>query len=100
MTQSSTYSGIILHNASLAIDGDNRTTQRFCSHTDVNHTKAWFQVDLGGQYSIKSVKIFYRKEGAFFVVVFLDVSFFTVVKIRAVFHFHGMYVSTKNKSFI
>uniref|UniRef100_A0A8W8P256 F5/8 type C domain-containing protein n=1 Tax=Magallana gigas TaxID=29159 RepID=A0A8W8P256_MAGGI len=63
VTQSSTYTGTIFHNASLATDGTNKTTERFCSHTDVNHTKAWFQVDLGGKYSIKSVKIFYRREG-------------------------------------
>uniref|UniRef100_A0A8W8NSC7 F5/8 type C domain-containing protein n=1 Tax=Magallana gigas TaxID=29159 RepID=A0A8W8NSC7_MAGGI len=70
VTQSSTYTGTIFHNASLATDGTNKTTERFCSHTDVNHTKAWFQVDLGGKYSIKSVKIFYRREGFHISAIF------------------------------
>lgn len=39
------------------------TTYGQCSHTAVNHSLAWLQVDLGGKRSIKSVKIYYRDEG-------------------------------------
>ena len=60
LTQSSTYK---TNKASLANDGNKTTTEIYCAHTAPNHTKAWFQVDLGKPYSINSVKIYYRKEG-------------------------------------
>nr|XP_034322727.1 multiple epidermal growth factor-like domains protein 10 isoform X2 [Crassostrea gigas] len=58
--QSSTF---VNHKAALAVDGDIRTTDRYCSHTDVNQTVAWFQVDLGKPYSINNVTLYYRKDG-------------------------------------
>uniref|UniRef100_K1R071 Scavenger receptor class F member 2 n=1 Tax=Magallana gigas TaxID=29159 RepID=K1R071_MAGGI len=57
--QSSTF---VNHKAALAVDGDIRTTDRYCSHTDVNQTVAWFQVDLGKPYSINNVTLYYRKD--------------------------------------
>lgn len=60
MSQSSTF---VSHKATLAIDGDLRTTDHYCSHTDVNKTFAWFQVDLGKPYSISNVTLYYRKDG-------------------------------------
>lgn len=58
--QSSTF---VNHKVALAVDGDLRTTDRYCSHTDVNQTIAWFQVDLGQPYSISNVTLYYRKDG-------------------------------------
>uniref|UniRef100_A0A8W8NPC7 F5/8 type C domain-containing protein n=1 Tax=Magallana gigas TaxID=29159 RepID=A0A8W8NPC7_MAGGI len=49
--------------AYLANDGNVKTTERYCSYTIIQHTKAWLQVDLGEQYSINNVKIYYRSEG-------------------------------------
>ncbi|XP_061180785.1 uncharacterized protein LOC133189429 [Saccostrea echinata] len=62
LSQSSTYND---RDASLANDGVLRTTEKYCAHTAPWNTNspAWFQVDLGRPYSIKSVKIYYRKEG-------------------------------------
>lgn len=62
VTQSSTYGN---HSATLAKDGIKHTTEKYCSHTGLNRTKAWLQVDLGKKYSISYVKIFYRNEGMF-----------------------------------
>ncbi|XP_062613537.1 receptor-type tyrosine-protein phosphatase T-like, partial [Saccostrea cucullata] len=74
LSQSSTY-----HNASRANDGDRSTTENYCAHTaSINTNRAWFQVDLGKPYSIKSVNIYYRKEGQWqqyrFRQFYLDVS--------------------------
>lgn len=60
MSQSSTF---VSHKATLAVDGDLRTTDHYCSHTNVNRTFAWFQVDLGKPYSISNVTLYYRKDG-------------------------------------
>lgn len=60
VVQSSTYASNI---ATLVIDGDKRTTEKYCAHTEVNRTKAWLQIGLGQPYNIRRVKIFYRKEG-------------------------------------
>jgi hypothetical protein len=61
-SQSSTFGGVFL--ASLAIDGHRgQTDYTKCSHTDTGQTKAWFQVDLGREHSLKYVKIFYRNKG-------------------------------------
>jgi hypothetical protein len=49
--------------ASSGNDNDLRTSYGYCAHTAPGHPKAWFQVDLGKEFSIKSVKIYYRKEG-------------------------------------
>lgn len=56
--QSSTYNSNI---ATLVIDGDKRTTEKYCAHTEVNRSKAWLQIDLGQSFNIGSVKIFYRR---------------------------------------
>ncbi|XP_052692845.1 multiple epidermal growth factor-like domains protein 10 [Crassostrea angulata] len=50
------------YTTSNANDGNLNTTYIFCSHTDLNQTKAWLQVDLGKPYSINHVKIYYRKD--------------------------------------
>lgn len=60
LSQSSTYTD---RYASYANDGDLQTHIEFCAHTAPGHHLAWFQVDLGQEYSIKSVKIYYRREG-------------------------------------
>nr|XP_022308467.1 receptor-type tyrosine-protein phosphatase T-like [Crassostrea virginica] len=60
LTQSSTY---LTNNAFLANDGNKTTKEKNCAHTAPNHTKAWFQVDLGKPYNIESVTIYYRREG-------------------------------------
>nr|XP_022312314.1 receptor-type tyrosine-protein phosphatase mu-like [Crassostrea virginica] len=60
LSQSTTYQ---YHWASRANDGNTLTDEKNCAHTAPRETIAWFQVYLGKQYSIKSVKIFYRREG-------------------------------------
>ncbi|XP_062607703.1 protein draper-like isoform X2 [Saccostrea cucullata] len=62
LAQSSTYADNI---ASRANDGNRRTTEQYCAHTDpsITDARAWFQVDLGKPFSIKSVTIYYRREG-------------------------------------
>lgn len=50
------------YTSSKANDGNLNTTSIYCSHTDVNQTRAWLQVDLRKPYSISSVKIYYRKD--------------------------------------
>lgn len=52
-----------------ANDGNLNTTSIYCSHTDINQTRAWLQVDLGKSYSINSVKIYYRKDGMHFISI-------------------------------
>lgn len=68
VTQNSIYES---HGPTFAVDGIILTKEDDCSHTDVNHSMAWFQVDLGKQYSIKNVKIYYRREGVYFSLSFL-----------------------------
>ena len=55
-TQSSTWAGIP---ASLAVDGS--TDGNRFSHTDFNN-QAWWQVDLGGSYSLEQVNIWNRTD--------------------------------------
>lgn len=62
-TQSSLYAGFVYNTAYLAKDGVLNTTERHCTHTAPNNPTAWLQIDLGKQYNIKSVKIYYRREG-------------------------------------
>lgn len=60
LSQSSTYS---YNSASLASDGVVSTREKYCAITDHGFEKAWLQVDLGRQFSLKSIKIFSRREG-------------------------------------
>lgn len=61
ITQSSTYQS---HNANRTNDGNTNTKEKYCAHTDTNNnSKAWLQVDLGKEFSIRNVVIFYRDEG-------------------------------------
>ena len=55
LSQSSTYS---YNSASLASDGVVSTREKYCAITDHGFEKAWLQVDLGRQFSLKSIKIF------------------------------------------
>ncbi|XP_056003118.1 cell death abnormality protein 1-like isoform X1 [Ostrea edulis] len=75
-SQSSTHEGAFL--ASRSIDGNKGQTYRECSHTALGHSIAWFQVDLGGEYSLESVKIYYRNDANWcpyrFRQFYLDVS--------------------------
>lgn len=73
--QSSTYGSNI---ATLVIDGDKRTSEKYCAHTEVNQTKAWLQIDLGKPFNIESVKIFYRNEGMYFFIQSEMLKFFVV----------------------
>lgn len=59
LSQSSTFTD---RSTSYANDSDLRTRCGYCAMTDPGHSIVWFQVDLGKEYSIKSVKIYYRKE--------------------------------------
>lgn len=59
-SQSSTYSN---NAASLANDGVIITKEEYCAITDHGLVKAWLQVDLGRQFSLKSIKIYPRREG-------------------------------------
>lgn len=52
-----------LYTANKANDGNLNTTYIDCSHTDLNQTRAWLQVDLGKPYNINHVKIYYRNDG-------------------------------------
>ncbi|XP_056002221.1 platelet endothelial aggregation receptor 1-like isoform X2 [Ostrea edulis] len=61
LSQSSTHYDRFAYYAN---DNDLRTNYARCAHTDANKSIAWFQVDLGKEYSIKSVKVYYRKEDA------------------------------------
>ncbi|XP_056003186.1 receptor-type tyrosine-protein phosphatase kappa-like isoform X1 [Ostrea edulis] len=60
LSQSSTHGD---QYASYANDTDLRTNYGRCAHTAAGQLIAWFQVDLGKEYSIKSVKIYYRRDG-------------------------------------
>ncbi|XP_056003624.1 uncharacterized protein LOC130049709 [Ostrea edulis] len=59
LSQSSTYSN---RSASNANDGYLATGFDDCAHTLHGNPIAWFQVDLGEEYSITNVKIYSRKE--------------------------------------
>lgn len=60
------------------IDGDKRTSEKYCAHTEVNQTKAWLQIDLGKPFNIESVKIFYRNERMYFFIQSEILKFFVV----------------------
>ncbi|MES1922824.1 hypothetical protein MHBO_004350 [Bonamia ostreae] len=60
VSQSSTY---LTRYANYSNDGKHGTTENECSHTGIGHKKAWFQVDLKEEYSLKSITITYRDEG-------------------------------------
>ncbi|XP_056003464.1 multiple epidermal growth factor-like domains protein 10 [Ostrea edulis] len=60
VSQSSTYQ--VALPVRRAIDGNKGQTYEECSHTALGQSIAWFQVDLGGEYSLKSVTIYYRNE--------------------------------------
>ncbi|XP_056003192.1 receptor-type tyrosine-protein phosphatase mu-like [Ostrea edulis] len=61
VSQSSTRHHILL--ADYANDGNRtQTNYTICSHTALGHSIAWFQVDLGGEYNLKYVTIYYRNE--------------------------------------
>lgn len=60
VTQSTTHER---QGPGLANDGKKGTKYGQCSHTATNQSLAWLQVDLGEKRSIKSVTIYYRKEG-------------------------------------
>ncbi|XP_056003638.1 multiple epidermal growth factor-like domains protein 6 [Ostrea edulis] len=61
LSQSSTHDDRFAYYAN---DNDLRTKYARCAHTDANKHIAWFQVDLGKEFSIKNVKVYYRKEEA------------------------------------
>lgn len=64
---SSTYYG---HNASRAVDGNFDQKIENCSHTDDicgNDEHAWLRIDLKQEYSIKSVKIWYRADSKYHI---------------------------------
>lgn len=47
-----------------AVDGDFDQSVSRCFHSDVKTdiTEAWLRIDLGGVYSVKSVKFWYRDD--------------------------------------
>lgn len=59
LTQSSTYEN---YNTARAHDGSLLTTEEYCAITDTKSNIAWLQVDLWKLFSIKNVRIFYRKQ--------------------------------------
>lgn len=59
LTQSSTYEN---YNTARAHDGILLTTEEYCAITDTKSNIAWLQVDLWKLFSIKNVRIFYRKQ--------------------------------------
>lgn len=51
--------------ASYAVDGNfKQNDAQRCFHTDVNNTikEAWLRIDLGGVFSVSSVKFWYRND--------------------------------------
>ncbi|XP_062613545.1 uncharacterized protein LOC134275285 [Saccostrea cucullata] len=60
VSQSSDYRN---QTAKYGIDGITTQTEYFCAHTAVNQSEAWFQVDLGEPFSLKTIRIVYRDEG-------------------------------------
>nr|XP_034321117.1 receptor-type tyrosine-protein phosphatase epsilon-like isoform X2 [Crassostrea gigas] len=60
---SSTYQDYV---ASRAVDGRpdllNMIAEDSCTHTDVGQTSAWLRVDLGAEYSVYRVMIWYRND--------------------------------------
>lgn len=58
---SSTYRKYV---ASRAVDGNTNQDKSRCFHSDDRRgiTEAWLRIDLGGVYSVKSVKFWYRDD--------------------------------------
>lgn len=58
---SSTYRGYV---ASRAVDGNTDQDVSRCFHSDDSRgiTEAWLRIDLGGVYSVKSFKFWYRDD--------------------------------------
>lgn len=51
------------HDASRTNDGNTSTNEKSCAHTGLhNNRKAWLQVALEKEFSIKNVVIYYRNE--------------------------------------
>ncbi|XP_061185076.1 uncharacterized protein LOC133193120 [Saccostrea echinata] len=62
-TQSSTRNGL---SANKVIDRNIEQKESSCSHTEVNKTEpAWVMVDLGKEYQIRNIIIYYRDEWTF-----------------------------------
>lgn len=61
---SSTYDGYV---ALQAVDGDFSQNVSRCFHSGVDSsiTVAWLRIDLGGVYSVKSVKFWYRGDSKY-----------------------------------
>lgn len=55
----------INNSASLANDGVISTKEMYCAITDRGLNIAWLQVDLGKQFNIKSIKIYYRRDSEY-----------------------------------
>ncbi|XP_034320725.2 uncharacterized protein [Magallana gigas] len=76
----------INNSASLANDGVVLTKEMYCAITDRGLDRAWLQVDLGKQFSIKSIKIYYRRENHWkqfrFRQFYLDISNSSVTKTK------------------
>ncbi|XP_062599172.1 multiple epidermal growth factor-like domains protein 10, partial [Saccostrea cucullata] len=61
VTQSSVRNGL---SAEKVIDGITDQKEGNCSHTAEGQSVAWVMVDLGRQYKIKNITIYYRFEGS------------------------------------
>lgn len=73
ITQSSTYNS---HFANRTNDANLNQTENDCAHTEVNQLEAaWLQVDLGAEYSIRTVKIFYRDQRMLFNNLYHNIKF-------------------------
>lgn len=64
LSLSSTFS---IYSASLGNDGVVLMNEKYCTKTIPGFEKAWLQVDLGKQFSIKSIKIFYRRKCEYYL---------------------------------
>ncbi|XP_062590376.1 uncharacterized protein LOC134251989 [Saccostrea cucullata] len=63
VSSSSTYSdGSYAGSADKTIDRNFDQEYKSCMHTDVGRSEAWLQIDLGGIFNLKSVKLWYRNE--------------------------------------
>lgn len=71
ITQSTTYDS---HYASRTNDGNVNQNENDCAHTGINQSgPAWVQVDLKAEYSIKTVKIFYRDQSMLFNISYHNI---------------------------
>lgn len=60
--------------SSRTVDGNLDQNASSCSHTDVRWdiTAAWLRIDLGGVYSVKSVKTWHRGDSKYHLISFLN----------------------------